>query len=331
MSTTDHLERLVRWFDDLQQDRRWLAQPIAVVRKYADDRGSALAGLLTFQVFLGLLPLLVIALTVFGRIIEGSDSLRNRVLDSTIAQFPVVGGRLRSDVGTLGVSGWWLYVTILGLLWTATGIYNGFQLTLNQVWNVGGVHRQGFVSRQLRAVALFVLVFGAAIGTSFLRQVSNPGSGVPVLDDTLQVLAGWLVSAALLLGVFRLVTAPTVRWRQLVPAAIVAGAFWTALQHLGRWIVLDRLASAQDLYGAIGFVVVTLTWINLLARSVVFANEVAVVHHRRLWPRRITQPPLTDADRQVLVDLLNNERRRPEEIVTVEFSDDDEPPTTLHG
>jgi YihY family inner membrane protein len=322
VSVTELPERAIRWIDDQQQDRRWLSQPIAVVRKYADDRGSALAGLVTFQVFLGMLPLLVVALTVFGRILDTSEDLEEAVLDSAVAQFPVVGGRLEEDVGSLAVEGPWVAITIAGLLWTAAGIYHSFQLALNQVWNVGGVSRQGFVSRHLRALVLFVLVFAAAIGTYFLRQFTAGflGDGAPAAIAS--TLASACTAAILLLGVIRIVTSPVVALRDLLPAAIAAGLMWEALQRVGAWIVLDRLGEAEDLYGAIGFVVVTLFWINLLARSVVLANEFAVVQRRRLWPRRIAQPPLTVADRRVLAGLINNERRRPEEVIHLRFDDE---------
>ena len=68
--------------------------------------------------------------------------------------------------------------------------------------------------------------------------------------------------------------------------------------------------------------VVTLFWINLLTRAVIIANEAAVVGGRRLWPRRIAQPPLTEADRRVLEGLVHNERRRPEQHVRVTFDED---------
>ena len=110
-----------------------------------------------------------------------------------------------------------------------------------------------------------------------------------------------------------------VRTGWLAPA--VAGIFWESLQRLGSWIVSDRLLEAEDLYGAIGLVVVTLFWINLLARSLVLANEVAVVSRRRLWPRRIAQPPLSEADKRVLEALVLNERRRPELVIDVSFVD----------
>lgn len=329
MGITDLPERAVRRLDDYQQDRWWLALSIGTVRKYADDRGSAFAGLVTFQMFLGLLPLLVVVLTVLGQVLEGSDELRDAALESTLAQFPVIGGRIQEDVSALRVTGPWLGITIAGLLWTAAGIYNGLQLALNQAWNVEGIHRQGFVSRQVRAAVLFVLVISAAIGTSFLRQGRIIGWGPDVLRELSSTVASVVIGSLLLLGVFRIVVSPAVPLRCLVPAALMAGLFWELLQRIGSWIVLDRLAEAEDLYGGIGFVVVTLFWINLLARSAVLANEWAVVSWRKLWPRRIAQPPTTVADRRVLEGLVHNERRRPEEHVEVTF--DDEPVDTPSG
>lgn len=314
-------EQAVRWFDDRQQDRWWLSFPIAVVRKYADDRGSAFAGLVTFQVFLGMLPLLVVVLTVLGRLLEGSESLRDAALESTLAQLPVVGARLQEDVSTLRASGPLLAVAIAGLLWTAAGIYHGLQLAMNQVWNVEGIDRQGFVARHVRALILFTLVIAAAVGTAPIRRWSPSVAGNLVFAAASMVVSA-LLAGLLLLGVFRLVVAPVIPTRRLLPAALLAGLLWELLQQVGAMLVSDRLTRADDLYGALGVVVVTLFWINLLARSAVFANEWAVVSWRHLWPRRIAQPPLTEADRRVLTALAHNERRRPEMHIDVAFDDD---------
>jgi membrane protein len=48
--------------------------------------------------------------------------------------------------------------------------------------------------------------------------------------------------------------------------------------------------------------------------------EADVVRARHLWPRSITQPPLTTADRRVLQDTAEVETRRPEQRVNVEFT-----------
>lgn len=311
----------MRWFDDVQQDRWWLAHPIGTVRKYADDRCSSLAALVTFQIFLGMLPLLVVALTALGQVLEGSEDLREAAIDSALRQLPVIGDGLEGDVSALAVDGPWIIVTIAGLLYTAAGIYHGLQLAMNQVWNVEGVDRQGFVSRHVRALLLFILLFTAAIGTAFIRA-EVLGMRPSSMAAAASAVVGAAVATVLLLGVFRIATAPTVPTVQLVPAALLAGLLWELLQLVGSWIVVERLSAAEDLYGAIGFVVVMLLWINLLARSAIFANEWAVVSWRSLWPRRIAQPPLTAADRAVLVALARNERRRPEEVIDVRFDED---------
>lgn len=314
-------EKAVRWYDDRQQARLWLAFPTAVIRKYADDRGTALAGLVTYHVFLGMLPLLVVLLTVLGRVVEGSDHLRDAALGSTLGQLPVVGPRLRNDVSALSATGPVLAISILAMLWTASGIYHSVQLAVNQVWNVEGVERQGFVSRHLRALALFTLVVTAAIGTAPLRRWAIPWSLPPVIAVAIGTAAGAVLAAVVLLGVLRLAVSPAVPLVRLVPAAGVAGLLWELLQQVGGDLVLERLSRADDLYGALGVVVVTLLWINILARSTILANECAVVGCRRLWPRRIAQPPLTEADRRVLQGLMGNERRRPEQHAEVTFDE----------
>jgi len=46
-----------------------------------------------------------------------------------------------------------------------------------------------------------------------------------------------------------------------------------------------------------------------------------VVKARRLAPRSLVAPPLTDADEQALGDVARTEQRRPEEVVDVEFDE----------
>jgi membrane protein len=41
---------------------------------------------------------------------------------------------------------------------------------------------------------------------------------------------------------------------------------------------------------------------------------------RHLWPRSITQPPLTDADKQYLETAMSTEVRRPEQQISIDFT-----------
>ncbi|QYG92227.1 YihY/virulence factor BrkB family protein [Iamia sp. SCSIO 61187] len=313
-------ERVVRWVDDRQQDRPWVALPIGIIRKYADDRGSAFASMVTYHAFLGLLALLVVVLTLSARFLDGQATGDGGILDTTLEQMPLVGDRLRDGLSTLDAGGLGLSVGIFGLLWTSFGVYHSLQLALNQVWNVPGVERQGFVARHVRALLLFTLLIGAAAGGAVVRTADS----LQAIPAVVRAPVAAAVAAIVLLAVLRITVAPVVDTVRLVPAAIVAGLAWEVLQRIGIALVSDRLSRASELYGSVGIVVVALFWINLLTRAVIVANETAVVAWRRLWPRRIAQPPLTDADRQVLEGLVLNERRRPEQHVSVTFTDQDE-------
>ena len=63
-----------------------------------------------------------------------------------------------------------------------------------------------------------------------------------------------------------------------------------------------------------------MSWLFLSAQVILYGAEVNVVRARRLWPRSILQPPLTNADQRALVDLARQEERRPEQAINVEFT-----------
>jgi hypothetical protein len=64
-------------------------------------------------------------------------------------------------------------------------------------------------------------------------------------------------------------------------------------------------------------------WLYLGAQLSLYAAELNVVLARRLYPRSIVQPPLTEPDREALRELAQKEERRPEERVRVDFVDED--------
>lgn len=100
----------------------------------------------------------------------------------------------------------------------------------------------------------------------------------------------------------------------------MATVFWQMLQIAGSWYVGRELQHATETYGFFGIVIVLLAWIYLGAQFFLLAAEINVVKRYRLWPRSITQPPLTAADRAVFERLALMEVRRGEVTVQVEFT-----------
>jgi hypothetical protein len=70
-----------------------------------------------------------------------------------------------------------------------------------------------------------------------------------------------------------------------------------------------------------------LSWLYLGSQLTLWAAEINVVLRYRLWPRSVTKPPLTRADRRVFTRLAQMEVRRPEEKIAASFTDEaDEDP-----
>jgi hypothetical protein len=106
----------------------------------------------------------------------------------------------------------------------------------------------------------------------------------------------------------------------MLPGAITGGILWTVLQVLGTWLV-HHFLHTDSAYGVFGSVLGLIAWIYVAAMITVFSAEINVVLARRLWPRTILQPPLTEADRASMALQALQNQRRPEQHVEVTFDD----------
>jgi uncharacterized BrkB/YihY/UPF0761 family membrane protein len=128
------------------------------------------------------------------------------------------------------------------------------------------------------------------------------------------------VNSGLFLVAFRVLTPRQVPTGQLLVGAAVAGVLFTLLQAVGGYLVGHNLKHAQQVYGFFAIVLGLMSWLFLSAQVILYGAEVNVVRARRLWPRSILQPPLTEADQRALTDLARQEERRPEQAINVEFT-----------
>jgi inner membrane protein YhjD len=308
------LHRTDRW----QQRHRAPAFVIGVVKKYGDDRGSQLAALVTYYGFLAMFPLLLVFVTVLGYVAHDDPGLRHDLLNSALADFPIVGQELRRNVGALGGNGVALVIGLLALVWGSLGVAQIAQHTMAQVWNVPGARRPGFVPRLVRSLLVLAVLALAIVGTAALTTVTTlvpGGSAVPILSTLLVVV----LNVGLYWLAFRVMTPGEVASRDLVTGAIVGGVAWTALQTVGSLLVARQLRHTSELYGTFGVVLGLLFFLYLAAQIMVYAAEVNVVKARHLVPRSLTPPPLTEADERVLTDVAETEQRRPEQTVDVSF------------
>jgi YihY family inner membrane protein len=314
------IERGLHRLDQAQQRHTPSAFAVGVVRKYADDNGGALAGNLAHSAFVSVFPLLLVLVTILGLVSSLDPALHGQVYSAVNQQFPLVGKQLTGNVGTLqrsSVIG--LVVGVLGLLWGGTRLARAGLFTMAQVWNLPGPARPRYLPRLGRCL-LFLGVLGiGVIATTLLTTLGLSGRHVPGLVVLAELLAA-AVNIGLYFTSFRVLTAKGVPSRALLPGAVTGGVAWTLLQLSGGYLAHHYLHS-DSAYNVFASVLGLVAWLYLTVQVTVFAAEVNVVLARRLWPRTIAPPPLTEADRSSMALQALQNQRRPEQHVSVTFDD----------
>jgi YihY family inner membrane protein len=320
------VERQVRRADRFQQSHTVIAFPWAVVQKFGNDQAGSKATLMAYYGLFALFPLLLLLATVLGFALSGNPALRDQLIDSALGNFPVIGDQLRSEVHPLEGNTTALVIGIAGTLYGTFGIGFASQNAMNTVWNIPFVHWPSWWKRYLRTFGVIGLLGLAVVSSTALAAFTTAvahGAGASVLG----VAGSVLVNLGLFLLAFMVLTAEPLRIRDVALGAILATVFWETLQLIGTWYVTRGLRNASPTYGVFAVVITLLSWLYLGAQLTLWAAEINVVLRYRLWPRSVTQPPLTKADRLVFQRLAHMEVRRPEEKVTASFTDEaDEDP-----
>ncbi|MEX2203258.1 MAG: YihY/virulence factor BrkB family protein [Actinomycetota bacterium] len=297
MTTTDLPGRVLERLDRLQRRRPVLAIPVAVLKKFGDDRGGQWAALVAYYGFFSLFPLLLVFATLLSFAVQDDPALRLRILDSALSQFPIIGDQIQGNLGHLEGSVAALVIGIVASLWAGMGVVITIQGALNDLWDVPRRARPNFLSSRLRALLALIALGVAALAASVLAGVGTTSGGVGF--RALAFAGTFVLNAFVFAAAFRYLTVARVRWRHILPGALLAAAVWMALLVLGTWLVDRQLRHATQLYGVFALVLGLLSWIYLGAQVMLLSAEMNVVLSRRLWPRGL-RPPTTDVDRLVL-------------------------------
>jgi YihY family inner membrane protein len=319
------VEKAIRRVDATQRRFTPTAFLFGVIKKYGDDNGGVLVSNLAYSAFVSLFPLLLILVTILGLIASHDPSFRESAVKNAVAhQIPLLGQTLTSNVNALHRSSTiGLIVGLVVLIYGVTGLAQAGLFTMEQVWNLPGPARPGYVQRLGRAVLFLCLLGGGVIVTTGLASLTTYLQGKGTWFNLLIYVVTAAFSAGLYLGAFRALTPKGVPTRSLLPGAITGGILWTVLQVLGTWLVHHFLHS-NSVYGVFATVLGLLAWIYLAVEITVYSAEINVVLARRLWPRAMVQPPLTEADRASMALQALQNQRRPEQHIEVTF--DDRPP-----
>ena len=312
-------ERQVRRVDRFQQRHVVFGFPWAVMQKFGNDQAGGKAALMAYYGLFALFPLLLLLATILGFVLAGDPALREKFIDSALANIPVIGPQLSSEVHPLEGNTAALIVGAAGTIYGSLGVGFASQNAMNTVWNIPYVQWPNIWIRYARTFGVIGLLGLAVVSSTALAVFATAVAHGPA-SPVLAVAGSVLLNLGLFLLAFMVLTAEPLRPRDVAVGVITAAVFWETLQLIGAWFVSRGLHHASPTYGVFAVVITLLSWLYLGAQLTLLAAEINVVLRYRLWPRSLTQPPLTRADRLTLARLARMETRRPEEVVSTAFT-----------
>ena len=263
---------------------------LAVQERYKADAADPLAAAIAFFGFLSLFPLLLLAVSITGFVLDDPAdqvAVAERITEAIPGFEQTVQGEEGSEVeallagvvaqrGTVGLVG------LVILLFSGLRVVNAAMISTRVVFRGAVLTGVGAKLRQLLAL------FG--LGGLFLLSAvasSIAGTGLGQLPGSVALLLSlsfsFVLDVGLFLGAYTLLS-PTaqLRVRDRVPGALLAAGGWTALKVAGASWVGNQIESANALYGALGSVIALMLLFYLAGRLYLYGAELTAVRYERV-------------------------------------------------
>lgn len=283
------------------------------VVEWSEDKAPQLGASLAFYSALSIAPLLVIALGVAASFLD-EQTARGRVIQEFRGLVGSEGGKAIEDmIDSANKPGTGVVATILSivtLLFGASGVFGQLQDALNTIWEVKPKSGRGILGFIRDRFLSFAMVLGVAflllVSLLLTTAIAALGLSVDRLPDGLHWLAqfinftvSFVIIAVLFALIFKLLPDVKMAWSDVWLGAVVTAVLF-AVGKLAIGLYLGHSAMASS-YGVAGSFVVLLVWTYYSAQILFFGAELTQVYANTFGSRILPSEnaePLKESDRE---------------------------------
>lgn len=250
-----------------------------VADAYSRHRTGRNAALLAYYGFLAVFPLVLSLTAVLGFVLQDNPELQQKIIDSALAQIPIIGQTIGTNPENLRGSTGVLVIGLLISIWSGMRAFTALQVGLDDVYDLHRTERANFAKTRLQALG-GILVLGTAQVLTAAANTLSAATSLPRVQDVLLMLGTALINTGMLVYSYRYICSTTPPWREVLPGAVLGGIAFSLLQYFGSTVVARSLANASPVYGSFASVIALTFWISLHATITLGAAELNRVLRR---------------------------------------------------
>jgi membrane protein len=254
------------------------------VKEFKEDNLTDWAAALTYYSILAIFPALLALVSVLGLLGSGTtqsliDNLGQVAPGPANDIFTSAIENLQKSQGAAGIL---LLVGLAIAIWSASGYVSAFMRASNAIYDVeeGRPIWKSVPTRVGTTLVLLLLLAITAVGVVFTGGLAEQAGKVIGVDKTavdVWNIAKWPVLLAIVSLMFAILyyAAPNVKhpkFRWVSPGGLVAVVLWIVASAAFAFYVAN-FSSYNETYGAIGGVIVFLTWLWITNIAVLFGAE----------------------------------------------------------
>jgi len=255
------------------------------LREFSDDNVTDWAAALTYYGVLSIFPMLLALISLLGLF---GESATKPLLDNLTSVAPgpakdILTQALQNLQKSQGAAGVLFFIGLAGALWSASGYVGAFMRASNAIWDVeeGRPVWKTIPLRLCVTALLLLLLTGSALAVVLTGPLAKSIGDVVGLGDTAVKawdIAKWPVLVLIVSFMIALLyyASPNVRhpkFQWVSPGSLLAVVLWIAASALFAFYV-GNFGSYNKTYGALGGVIVFLTWLWITNVVILLGAEV---------------------------------------------------------
>ena len=238
-----------------------------VLDRFNAADGALLAAGVAYNTVLALIPIGLVASGVAGLVFSDAQS-RADLVRSIAAFLPPLAGVVDEIVGGLAKAS--PSLSLVGLVLAAWGTSRLFASLESAIAQMdAGAQRRSLVRRTARRIGSIAVLAGIVLAAivvtpalALALEMNGAGPARPLLDALLALLPP-ILGAVALAAVYKLVPLTRATWRAIAAPTLVGAVMLVVLTRVFVFVA-PRVFGANLVYGTLGAILVSLTWLDLV-------------------------------------------------------------------